>query len=220
MAHYVGISLAAVSRAFRTPHYVWHLAKPRPTPCEGHRPRSLRHACRQHQLTSPLSASTACERRLLATFTRRLACFRINEVHLSAHKAGYAHEDIAGPFGLIVVRAITLHMEACVWAAVDEWRHRISLDGVRPRLSCAVTNPDGCFPPPARSLLKLLNDGRAGTASSSVRHSIGRCRTVRGTPWCPLRCIVVWGKSSIRKKKQSVVEKSLLKENSHDEKCC
>src|SRR6266446_6467078 len=58
----------------------------------------------------------------IPVFAGRLACFRIDQMQASAHKAGDALIEIAGPFGLIVRRQ-ALHPETCVGAAVNEWRH-------------------------------------------------------------------------------------------------
>jgi hypothetical protein len=80
-------------------------------------------------LDSP-PAGRACTSELFAAFAGRLACFRIDEECICPHtRQVYAHEDGVGSFGLIGVRGITLHMEACVGAAIEEWRHRVSLDG-------------------------------------------------------------------------------------------
>ena len=48
-----------------------------------------------------------------------------------ARKAGDTLIDIAGPLGLVLVRSPTLHAEACVRAAVDEWRHSVILSGAK-----------------------------------------------------------------------------------------
>ncbi len=69
--------------------------------------------------------------RLFAIFAGRLACIRVDEMHRSARKAGDAYKDIAAPFGLIIVGCRALHMEARIWAAVDEWRHSSWVSFVR-----------------------------------------------------------------------------------------
>jgi hypothetical protein len=47
-----------------------------------------------------------------------------------ARKARDAHKGIVGSFGLVVVRSEALHKKPSTGAAEDEWRHRVSLDGV------------------------------------------------------------------------------------------
>jgi len=69
---------------------------------------------------------------LFAAFAGRLACVRIDQMQPPARKAGDALIDIAGPLGLVLVRSPTLHAEACVRAAVDEWRHSLILSGAKP----------------------------------------------------------------------------------------
>jgi hypothetical protein len=69
---------------------------------------------------------------LFAAFAGRLPCFRIDQIQPPARKAGDTLIDIAGALGLVLVRSPALHAEACVRAAVDEWRHSVLLSGAKP----------------------------------------------------------------------------------------
>jgi hypothetical protein len=57
-------------------------------------------------------------------------------MYQSARSAGDAHEGIVGPFRPVVVGIVALDAEACVGAAVEEWRHlasgRLVLRNVNP----------------------------------------------------------------------------------------
>ena len=68
---------------------------------------------------------------LFAAFAGRLACVRIDQMQPPARKAGDALIAIAGALGLVLVRSPTLHAEACVRAAVDEWRRSVILSGAK-----------------------------------------------------------------------------------------
>jgi CRP-like cAMP-binding protein len=75
MAEYVGVSLAALSRAFGTLATRGNPGKPRPTARKGHRPRCLRHACRRRQVKLVASDRPGGGRRI---------CVRRDEAALSS----------------------------------------------------------------------------------------------------------------------------------------
>jgi hypothetical protein len=61
-------------------------------------------------------------RRLIFVSAEHLAGFRIDQMLPRANRAGDGLISLAIAFGRIVSDP-ALHVQACIWAAVDEWRH-------------------------------------------------------------------------------------------------